>query len=152
MQAKKSTKALKVTSLQAGDSVKVWKSSNSKVVKVDRRTGKLTALKKGTAVITVTSRKGAKASCKIKVQKGKVATKKIKLKKTCVELKKGKCFSIKYTRTPLTANDKVTYKTSNRKVATVSASGKVKAKKKGKATITVRSASGKTAKLKIKVR
>lgn len=152
MQAKKSTKALKVTSLQAGDSVKVWKSSNSKVVKVDRRTGKLTALKKGTAVITVTSRKGAKASCKIKVQKGKVATKKIKLKKTCVELKKGKCFSIKYTRTPLTANDKVTYKTSNKKVATVSASGKVKAKKKGKATITVRSASGKTAKLKIKVR
>ena len=69
-----------------------------------------------------------------------------------MELKKGKCFFIKYTRTPLTANDKVTYKTSNKKVATVSASGKVKAKKKGKATITVRSASGKTAKLKIKVR
>ena len=152
MQVKKSTKALKVTSLQAGDSIKVWKSSNSKVVKVDRRTGKLTALKKGTAVITVTSQKGAKASCKIKVQSGKVATKKIKLKKTYVELKKGKSFSIKYTRTPLTANDKLSYKTSNKKVATVSASGKVKAKKKGTATITVRSASGKTAKLKIKVR
>ena len=152
MQVKKSTKALKVTSLQAGDSIKVWKSSNSKVVKVDRRTGKLTALRKGTAVITVTSQKGAKASCKIKVQKGKVATKKIRLKKTCVELKKGKSFSIKYTRTPLTANDKLSYKTSNKKVATVSASGKVKAKKKGTATITVRSASGKTAKLKIKVR
>lgn len=152
MQVKKSTKALKVTSLQAGDSVKEWKSSNSKVVKVDRRTGKLTALKKGTAVITVTTQKGAKASCKIKVQSGKVSTKKLKLNKTYVELKKGKSFTVKYTRTPLTASDKVTYKTSNKKVATVSSSGKIKAKKKGTATITVRSASGKTAKLKVKVK
>ena len=136
----------------AGDSVKEWKSSNSKVVKVDRRTGKLTALKKGTAVITVTTQKGAKASCKIKVQSGKVSTKKLKLNKTYVELKKGKSFTVKYTRTPLTASDKVTYKTSNKKVATVSSSGKIKAKKKGTATITVRSASGKTAKLKVKVK
>ena len=152
MQVKKTTKALKVTSIHAGDSIKAWKSSNSRVVKVDRRTGRLTALKKGTAVITVTSQKGGKASCKVKVQSGKVATKKLKLKKTCVELKKGKSFSIKYTRVPLTANDRLTYKSSNKKIATVSARGKIKARKKGTATITVRSASGKTAKLKVKVK
>lgn len=152
IQVKKTTSALKVTSIYPDDSVKQWKSSNSKVVKVDKRTGKLTALKKGTAVITVTSRKGAKASCKIKVQTGKVATKKLTLKKTSVELNKGKSYSVKVTRSPLTANDKLTYKTSNKKVATVSAGGKITARKKGTATITVRSASGKKARLKVKVR
>ena len=50
-----------------------------------------------------------------------------------------------------TASCKITYKTSNKKVATVSASGKVTAKKKGKATITVTTFNKKKATLKIAV-
>ena len=152
MQVKTSTKALKVISYSPGDSIREWKSSNSKCVKVDKKTGKLTALRTGTATITVVSRKGAKAFCKVKVQKGRVATGKLTLKKTVLELKKGKSQKIQVFRTPLTANDKLSYKSSNKKVATVNSKGTVKAKKKGTAVITVRSASGKTVKLTIKVK
>ena len=112
----------------------------------------MTALRTGTATITVVSRKGAKAFCKVKVQKGRVATGKLTLKKTVLELKKGKSQKIQVFRTPLTANDKLSYKSSNKKVATVNSKGTVKAKKKGTAVITVRSASGKTVKLTIKVK
>lgn len=40
---------------------------------------------------------------------------------------------------PLTSTEKITYKSSNKKVATVSAKGVIAAKKKGTATITVKS-------------
>lgn len=152
LQVKKSTTALKVLSITAGDGIKEWKSSNTAVVKVDKRTGKLTARKRGTAVITAVSRKGAKASCKVKVQKGQVTTGKLSLNKTSVELKKGESMTVKVTRTPLTATDKLTYRSSNPKIASANAKGKVTARKKGTVTITVRSAKGKTAKLKIKVK
>ena len=48
-------------------------------------------------------------------------------------------------------NSKVTYKTSNKKVATVTNKGVVKGVKKGKAVITVK-ANGKTVKVKITVK
>lgn len=151
LQLKKSTNVLKVVSCSPGDSVKEWKSSNAKCVKVDKKTGKLTALRSGTAMITVISNKGATASCKVTVKKGTIATQKLALKKTTLTLKKGKRAQIQLIRTPLTATDKLSYKSSNNKVAAVSANGSVRAKKKGTATITIRSASGKTVKLKIKV-
>ena len=71
----------------------------------------------------------------------KVATKKIKATvkgKTKITLKKGKTAKIKVKRTPARGTGKITYKSSNKKVATVSKTGKIKAKKKGKATITVK--------------
>ena len=40
---------------------------------------------------------------------------------------------------PITSGEKVTYSSSNKKVATVNAKGKIKAKKKGKTVITIRS-------------
>ena len=49
------------------------------------------------------------------------------------------------------AKSKITYSSSNKKVATVNSSGVITAKKKGTATITVKTANGKKAKLKIKV-
>ncbi len=152
LQVKKSTMALKVISYTAGDSIKEWRSSNTAVVKVDKRTGKLTARKQGTAVITAVSRKGAKASCKVTVQKGQVATKKLSLKKTSEVLKKGRSMTVKVTRTPLTATDKLTFRSSNPKIVSVNAKGKITAKKKGTVTITIRSSKGKTAKIKIKVK
>ena len=53
-------------------------------------------------------------------------------------LKKGKSFTIKPKLTPSGAEAKITYSSSNKKIAIVNAKGKVTAKKKGTATITVK--------------
>ena len=67
----------------------------------------------------------------------KKTTKKIKLNRKKLTLKKGKTFKLKVTLTPADSQDKIVYKTSNRKIATVSKTGKIKAKKKGKVKIMV---------------
>ena len=72
-----------------------------------------------------------------KPQTVKKTTKKIKLNRKKLTLKKGKTFKLKVTLTPADSQDKIVYKTSNRKIATVSKTGKIKAKKKGKVKITV---------------
>lgn len=63
-------------------------------------------------------------------------------------VKVGKTVKIKATATPAT---KITYKTSNKKIATVNAKGVVTGKKAGKATISVK-ANGKTVKVKVTVK
>ncbi|MBO5488264.1 MAG: substrate-binding domain-containing protein [Eubacterium sp.] len=82
----------------------------------------------------------------------KIVPRKITLKiKNKITLKKGKTKKIKYTIYPANAvNKKVKFKSSNKKVATVSSKGVIKAKKKGKATITVTTVEG-NVKAKIKV-
>ena len=69
------------------------------------------------------------------------------LRKNKVTLKKGKTLKLKVK----TNKKKVTFKSSNKKVATVSKAGKIKAKKKGKATITVK-AGKKKVKIKVTVK
>ena len=64
-------------------------------------------------------------------------TQKIKLNRSKLTLKKGKTFKLKVTLTPKDSQDKIIYKTSNKKAAKVSKSGKIKAIRKGKANITV---------------
>ena len=54
-------------------------------------------------------------------------------------LKKGKSATLAVTVTPITSKEKVTYKSSNKKVAAVTSKGKITAKKPGKAKITVKS-------------
>ena len=131
-----------------GDSVKSWTSSNKKIVTVDKN-GKIKAGKKtGNAKITVTLKSGKKATLKVKVQSAKVKTTKITGLKTKLTLKKGKSLTLKPLVAPITSQEKVTYSSSNKKVAAVTKNGVVKGKKKGTATITVRS--GKAAK-KIKI-
>jgi hypothetical protein len=68
--------------------------------------------------------------------------------KTSLTIKKGKKATIKTTTMP---SAKATFKSSNKKIATVTAKGVVKGIKKGKATITVK-ANGKTAKVKVTVK
>ncbi len=150
---KKGTKTTGLTAKYANDAYKSWKSSNSKVVKVTVKKGKVTlkAVKKGSATITVTSKSGATATCKVKVQTKDVKTKKMALNKKKATLKVKKSLQLKLTRTPITASDKVTWRTSNKNVASVSKNGKVTAKKPGKATITVK-ANGKKATCKITVK
>ena len=58
-------------------------------------------------------------------------------------LSRGKTFTIKATASPKNTDEKITYKSSNTKIATVTSKGVVKGLRKGKATITVQSGSKK---------
>ncbi len=145
------TKALKVSGLAKGDSVKKWESLDTKVVKVSP-SGKITAQKKtGTAKIRITLASGLKKTIKVTVQKNAVATSKISGVAKSITLKKGKTKKLTPVISPITSVQKVTYSSSNKKVVTVSSSGKLKAKKKGKATITIKSGK-KTFKCKVTVK
>ena len=125
-----------------------WSSSNKKVAKVDTN-GVVTALKGGTVTITAKAASGKKATCKVTV---KEAATKVKLNKTKATLKKGGTLTLKATVTPSSSTDKLTWSSSNKKVAAVDSKGKVTAKKKGTAVITVKTASGKKATCSITVK
>ena len=79
-----------------------------------------------------------------------VHTTKIKLSKSKVTLKVGKTYRLKVSVDEGSV-DKITYKSSNKKIATVSSKGTIKAKKAGKVTITVKSGD-KTKKCKVIVK
>ena len=72
----------------------------------------------------------------------------MKLVKASASIKKGKTVAIRVKATPA---GKATYKSSNKKVATVSSNGVVKGKKKGTAVITV-TCNGLKAKFKVTVK
>lgn len=150
IQLKKSTTALKINYYDDNDTVYRWKSSNPKIAAVNSKTGKITAKKPGTTYITVTMRSGASASCKIRVQKGVVKTKEIKVtyKK---KIKAKSSYTLKISRTPVTANDELIITSSNKEVLTVTNKSKIKAIKKGKSTITIKAKGGINTKIKIKV-
>lgn len=137
-----STTKLKVSDLAAGDYVKSWKSSNSKVVTVSKK-GKLIAKKAGKATITITLASKKKKYVKVVVQNTTVKTTKISVKSRKVSLKKRKKFDLKATVSPLTSQQGLSYTSSNSKIATVNKKGVITAKKPGKAKITVRSGSKK---------
>lgn len=143
LQVKKSTTAVKVTAKSKGDSIKSWKSSKPKIASVTSK-GKITGKKVGTAKIKVTLKSNISATVTVKVQKKAVTTKKLavtgkSIKKNKLTLKRKKSVTLKVTRTPVTSTEKITYKSSNNKIATVSKKGKITAKKAGKAKITVKS-------------
>lgn len=133
----KQSVTVRATGLAKGDYVKSWTSSKKSVATVDKN-GKITATsKEGTAVITVTlaSRKTAKVTVTVKMIR---TTKLTKVPKT-LSLTTGKKYTLKPVVTPSNSQEKVTYKSSNTKIATVSSTGVITAKKVGKVTITVQS-------------
>ena len=146
---------LKVSGLAAGDSIVSWKSNNTKVVKVSGRangTSTITAgNKKGTAKITITLKSGLQKTVTVTVQKTDVKTKKITGVAKNLKLKRKQKAVLRPVITPLTSVEKVTYISSNTKVATVNSKGQITAKKKGTAVITVKSGS-KTVKCKVTVK
>lgn len=150
LRRKQATTKVKV-SMAYGDSIKSWASSNKKIVTVDKN-GKIKAgTKTGTAKITVTLKSRKKATLKVKVQTAKVKTTKISGLKKKLTIKKGKSVTLKPVVSPITSQEKVTYRSSNKKIATVSSKGVVKGRRKGTVTITVKS--GKvTKKIKITVK
>ena len=131
--------------------IKSVRTTNKKIVKVDKK-GKITGKKAGKATVTITYTNGSRRIFQVKVQKGIVKTTAVSVNKRNIILaKKGKSFQLKVTRTPVTSQQKVTYKSSNSKVAAVNSKGKIVAKKKGTATITVKSGNKKiTCKVKVK--
>ena len=143
-----------------------YKSSSSKVAKVDKK-GNITALKRGMTKITITlkAKNGKKQSTWVKVKVNGTDTSKIQsyavtneeknASKKTLKLEKGKTTALKVAIQPASARKSVSYKTSNKKIATVSGSGKITAKKEGtaKITITIKAKNGKkyTTWVKIKV-
>ncbi len=116
-----------------------YSSSNAKVATVNSK-GVITGKAAGTAKITVKS--GSKKAT-ITVKVAKVKTTKLSGVPSSKTVKKGKTFTIKASVTPKNSDEKVIYKTSNKKIATVTSKGVVKGIKKGTATITVQSGSKK---------
>jgi len=146
LKVKQSTKGLKVTNLAAGDSVASWKSTNTKVFTVKGNadgTCALTGKKKGSAKLEITLASGLTKTVTVKVQKTAVKTSKVKVAEKKLTVKKGEKASLKATVAPFTSAQKLTYTSSNKKVATVSKNGIVTAKKAGTAKITVKSGSKK---------
>ena len=123
-----------------------WTSSNSKIASVDKN-GKVVAKKIGTINITATTTNGKKAICKITVKKAPTG---IKLNRTKLTIKKGRKYNLKATL-PKGSLNTLKWTTSNGRIATVNSKGLVTGKKKGKATITVKTYNGKSAKCKVTV-
>jgi uncharacterized protein YjdB len=138
--AKETLKAT-ITPSNATNKGVTWSSSNTKVATVST-SGVVTAKGKGTATITVKTKDGSykaynKLTVKVQPVKG------VKLNKKKLTLKVKKKSTLKATITPSNATNKgVTWSSSNKKIATVSKSGVVTAKRKGKVTITVKTKDG----------
>ncbi len=119
----------------ATDKSVTWTSSNSGVATVSA-TGKVTAVKEGTAEITATAG-GKSAKCTVTVKKKVIAVTSVTLSQTSLALTEGETATLTATVTPENATDKsVTWSSSNSDVATVSESGTVTALKAGTAEIT----------------
>ncbi|MCH5202500.1 MAG: leucine-rich repeat protein [Oscillospiraceae bacterium] len=135
----KAGKTSTITVLNKGDNKATYKSSNKKIATV--KDGKVTALKKGTANITVTVGK-TKLTYKVTV------TSSPKLNKTAKKLK----VNGKFTLTVTGKAGTTTFKSNKPKIVSVSKKGVVKAKKKGTAQIIVTTNGGVKLKCKISVK
>ena len=123
-------KTLSVKTYPTNVTVK-WKSSNTSVAKVSSA-GKVTAVKKGSAVITAYFTYGGKTykcNCNVTVKNPSLL-----LSKTSVSVAQNASVTIKATAAP--SNVTVKWKSSNTSVARVSSSGKITGIKKGTATVT----------------
>lgn len=79
-------------------------------------------------------------------------TSKLKFKKKSITIKKGKSIRLKYIRKPVNAQDTLLWKSSKPKVVKILKNGKIKGLKKGKSVITLKTSTGKKAKITIKVK
>lgn len=152
------TKTLKVgdkftmTATVAPSTAAVAWDSSDKTVATISATGEIEALKAGSTVITAKAGDNNKtASCTVKVEAdtpGEITVTALTISETSKTLKVGDKFTLTATPTPSTAA--VTWESSDKTVATVSAAGEVEALKEGSATITAK-AGDKTAACAVKV-
>lgn len=119
------TQKVKLSAAVSSGLQPVWKSSSPSVASVDNN-GQVTALKHGTTTIIV-SLDGVKKTCKVIVKQPT-----IQLSDTSIQLKKG---ASKQLTATVSSGNAVVWNSSNSDVVYVSSKGKIKAKKKGRATI-----------------
>ena len=131
--------------LMEGAKFTVSSSSASKVSVTSK--GVVKGLKKGTATVTVKAVNGVTAKCKVKVV---AAPSKVTLTPSKPVIGVGQSLKLKPTF-PEGTMASCTYTSSNAKVASVSASGKVTGKKPGTATIKVKTHNSKTDKITVTV-
>jgi len=132
------TKTIKPSNATNTDAT--WTSTNTSVATVDS-TGKVTAKKVGTAIITVSS-SGYNATCKVTVI-DTVSLKNISINKSSLIIKEKGAETLRISYSPSNAtNKKVTWRSSNTNIATVDSSGKVTGIQPGTATITAISNDG----------
>lgn len=111
-----------------------WKSSNKKVVKVTKK-GKIKAKKNGVAYITVYSKTNKKIKDRVKIIVGTPVAS-VSINGSKVYVQKGKQHKLSVTVKPFGAsNKKLTWRTSNNSIATVSQNGVITGKNEGTATI-----------------
>ena len=143
---------VQLTAMVSGNGSGVtWSSSNNAVATVSK--GKVKAIKKGTATITATvvllGKKYSKTcTINVKSKNNTVNDASISLSKTSLTIQKGKSTTLK--ATVKGKSKTVTWKSSDKTIATVDKSGKVTGKKEGTATITA-TANGVSAKCKVTV-
>ena len=128
------------TPADATNQTVAWKSSNTSVATVSSK-GKVTAVKGGTAMITCVAQDGGyTATCTVTVEE---LVTDVRLNHTSYKLSANQSVKLKATVTSNNAsNKKVKWSSSNKKIATVSSTGKVKAKKIGKCTIKAKATDG----------
>ena len=131
-----------------------WSSDKTDVATVDGA-GKVTAVKPGEAVVTVTTEDGGRtATCKVTVKAKTVGVTEVTLDKTELTLTEGETETLTATVKPDNAdNRKVTWSSDKTEVATVGGDGRVTAVKAGVAVVTVTTEDGgKTATCKVTVK
>lgn len=120
----------------ASDQTLAWESSNPKVASVDGK-GVIKAKKAGKARITVSTANGIRKNINVQVVNKKITVAKITLSQKKATVKKGRKLKLRAVIAPVNAaNKKLTWKSSNPKVASVNSKGVVTAKKPGKVKIT----------------
>lgn len=147
----KITTTVTVKPNKKGNKKVTYKTSNKKVATVSSK-GYIKGVKAGKAKITVVSKKNKKKKSVVKVVVKKAAVKKVKLNSGNFNLAVGSKKSLKATITPKKkVSKKVVWKTSNKKVATVTSKGVVKGIGEGTATITCKATDGSGKKASVKV-
>ncbi len=132
---------VKASKLASGDSIKSVSSSDKSIA---------TATHSGKTITINSKNKGGKAKITVTLASGKtqifyvqvsVKTTKISNVPSKVTVSKGKTYKIKASLVPASSTEGITYKSSNKKIATVNSKGVVTGVKAGTAKITVKSGS-----------
>ena len=128
-----------------------WSSSGGDVT-VDNK-GKVTGVRKGTAVITAKSSNGVKSTCVVNVTDEEIPITNVRLVSSSASIMVGNTYQLNTNITPSNATLRnITWTSSNEKVATVSSNGLVTGKSAGSAVITAKADSGAQATANIAVR
>jgi subtilisin family serine protease len=119
-------------------------------IQLTNDTASIKITKNGTYTIYALDTEGRETIQTVKVKI--LSVEKVKLSATSKTIYKGKTYTLKTTLYPANVISKLTYKSSNTKIATVSSQGKITAKRKGTTLITVTASNGKKAVCKVTIK